>query len=62
MIIITTTIRIMTNFMKRMDVKATDEATGRTTTFRKHILFQARAFLSALKNDEEYRPLSVAMR
>ena len=50
------------NFMKRMGVKATDEATGRTTTFREHILFQARAFLSALKNDEEYRPLSVAMR
>lgn len=50
------------NFMKRLDVKATDETTGRTTPFREHILFQARAFLSALRNDGEYHPLSVAMR
>lgn len=50
------------NFMKRLDVKATDENTGRIASFRDHIMLQAQFFLRALKEGGEYVPLSVAMR
>ena len=49
-------------FITRLDTKITNENTGQNATFRNHILMQAQSFCLALKNNEEYHPLSIETR
>ncbi len=49
-------------YSKRLDNNAVNEVNGQSSSFRKHILNQSQAFLKALRDDENYSPLSIAAR
>ncbi|SMG45202.1 CRISPR-associated endonuclease Cas1 [Dethiosulfovibrio salsuginis] len=49
--------RLISSVEDRLNTEVTDRGSGITTTFRRHADFQARRWASALKDDEDYRPL-----
>lgn len=49
-------------FIKRLDIKVTNENTKQNATFRNHIFMQSQALYTSLKNNAEYVPLSIETR